>query len=81
MLHHVLEVILKCPTPPAHHKVQSHSTCGHVLTSQQCIQEMAEREEEKKEKKRKKKKKDRGKGINEERYMSMHDNVARQLTM
>ena len=44
----VLEVILKRPTPPAHHKVQSHSTCGRVLTSQQCIQEMAEKEEKKK---------------------------------
>ena len=103
----VLEVILKHPTPPAHQKVQSHSTCGCVLTSQQCIQEMAEKEEKRKElkkrkrrkgenvrkrrRKRKKKKrkmrkkekrkktKEGGKGINEERYVSKHDNVAWHL--
>ena len=44
----VLEVLLKRPTPPAQRTVKSNPMCGCVLTSEQCIQEMKEKEEKKK---------------------------------
>ena len=93
-------MILKHLTPPVHHKVQSHSTCGRLLTMQPTVhtgngrkgrkkERIEEEEEEKRRKrrrkrknskrKRKEKRKKEGKGINEERYMSMHDNVALHL--
>ena len=66
-----LGVILKRPMPPAQYKkLQSHPTCGRVLTSQQCIQELAEKEEKKRrqeeEKEERKKQREKKKREKEE---------------
>ena len=45
----VLATILQRPTPPAQRKVHEYSQGARVLTSEQCIKQMAEKEERKKE--------------------------------
>ena len=66
----VLEVLLKRPTPPAQYTVKSNPMCSCVLTSDQCIQEMEEKQEansrkieEKEEKRRVRKRKKEEKEI------------------
>ena len=46
----VLATILQRPTPPAQRKVHTHHQGARVLTSEQCIQQLEEKEARKKEK-------------------------------